>query len=70
MEIRDLVLPNMAFVDADGSYGVGSIAIFQPDRLTDEQWETLANLSDGERLEYVVAILEGEDLSYWENADE
>ncbi|CAB4137576.1 hypothetical protein UFOVP325_50 [uncultured Caudovirales phage] len=70
MEIRELVLPNMAYVDADGSYGVGAIAIFQPDRLTDEQWETLANLSDSERLEYVVAILDGEDLSRWENADD
>jgi hypothetical protein len=70
MEIRELVLPNMAYVDADGSYGVGAIAIFQPDRLTEEQWETLANLRDSERLEYVVAILDGEDLSRWENADD
>jgi hypothetical protein len=67
MEIRELVLPNMAYVDADGSYGVGAIAIFQPDRLTEGQWETLANLTDGERLEYVVAILDGEDLSRWED---
>jgi hypothetical protein len=67
MEIRELVLPNMAYVDADGSYGVGAIAVFQPDSLTDEQWETLANLTDGERLEYVVAILDGEDLSRWED---
>jgi hypothetical protein len=67
MEIKDLVMPNMAFVDGDGSYGVGAIAIFQPDRLTDEQWETLANLRDSERLEYVVAILDGEDLSRWED---
>jgi len=70
MEIKDIVLPNMAYVDADGSYGVGAIAIFQEDRLTDEQWETLANLRDSERLEYVVAILDGEDLSHWENADD
>lgn len=67
MEIRELVLPDMAYVDADGSYGVGAIAIFQPDRLTEEQWETLANLRDSERLEYVVAILDGEDLSRWED---
>ena len=67
MEIRELVLPNMAYVDADGSYGVGAIAVFQPDSLTDEQWETLANLTDGERLEYVVSILDGEDLSRWED---
>jgi hypothetical protein len=67
MEIRELVLPNMAYVDADGSYGVGAIAVFQPDSLTEEQWETLANLRDSERLEYVVAILDGEDLSRWED---
>ena len=67
MEIKELVLPDMAYVDADGSYGVGAIAIFQPDRLTEEQWETLANLRDSERLEYVVAILDGEDLSRWED---
>lgn len=67
MEIKELVMPDMAYVDADGSYGVGAIAIFQPDRLTEEQWETLANLRDSERLEYVVAILDGEDLSRWED---
>jgi len=67
MEIKELVIPDMAYVDADGSYGVGAIAIFQPDRLTEEQWETLANLRDSERLEYVVAILDGEDLSRWED---
>ena len=70
MEIKDLVLPDMAFVDGDGSYGVGAIAIFQPDRLTEEQWETLANLRDSERFEYVVAILDGEDLSHWENEND
>lgn len=67
MEINELVLPNIAYVDEDGSYGVGAIALFQPSRLTDKQWETLANLTDGERIEYVVAILDGEDLKRWEN---
>jgi hypothetical protein len=67
MQIQELVLPNIAYVDGDGSYGVGAIALFDSNRLSDEQWETLANLPDGERIEYVVAILDGEDLKRWEN---
>ena len=67
MEIKELILSNMAYVDADGSYGVGAVAVFQPDRLTDEQWETLANTSDSERIMYVLAVLNGEDLSEWDN---
>ena len=67
MQIQELVLPNIAYVDGDGSYGVGAIALFDSSRLSDEQWETLANLPDGERIEYVVAILDGEDLKRWEN---
>lgn len=58
---KALVIPTVAYVSVDGSYGVGTITLFRPDELTEEQWETLANLSDGERLDYIVAILDAEE---------
>jgi hypothetical protein len=68
--MEDKVFHNMAYVDADGSYGSGALAVFHPDRLTDKQWGLLANLRDSERIEYVFAILNDKDLSYWEDEDE
>ena len=49
----------VAWVTDDGSYGVGAVAVFNPDMLTDEQWERLANLSDYDRLAYVQAVIDG-----------
>jgi hypothetical protein len=60
-DTKALVIPNIAYVSVDGSYGVGTITLFRPEELSEEQWETLANLSDGERLDYIVAILDAEE---------
>lgn len=59
--------PITAWVSDDGSYGAGDLLTFDPDRLTDSQWDTLGELSDYSRIDYVQAILNGDDLSEWEN---
>ncbi len=58
---------NTAWVDADGSYGIGSIITFAPDDLTEAQWDTLSELRDNDRFDYASAILDGEDVSRWED---
>jgi hypothetical protein len=67
MELKQFIGNNYGWVDADGSYGVGAIAVFNPDVLTDEQWELLSNLGDNSRFEYVQALLNGDDVSEWED---
>jgi hypothetical protein len=54
------------YVTADGNYGSDAIVLIDPNALTDDQYETLGNLSDNDRLPYVTAILNGEDTSYYE----
>jgi hypothetical protein len=56
-----------AWVDEDGSYGIGSVIHFAIDALTDDQWEVISNLNDNSRYEYVYALLNGEDVSEWED---
>lgn len=65
-KIEQLVTNN-AWVSADGSYGEGGIIVFDASLLTDEQWETLGEVRENEKYDYVLAILNGEDLSEWEN---
>ena len=55
-----LIRDDMAFVSADGDYGQGVI-IFEPDLLTDEQWERVTDLHDSDRADYVSAILTGNE---------
>lgn len=50
---------NSAWVTVDGSYGQGMFKAFDPDDLTDDQWDDIVNMSDGSRYNYVSAILEG-----------
>jgi hypothetical protein len=64
MQINELIT-NKAWVADDGSYGIGHIAVFD-DKLTDEQWGTLSELPDDERYHYVVALLNNDDVSKWE----
>lgn len=54
-----------AWVDTDGSYGFGDVILFDPSELTDKQWDTLEVLSDGERIEYVEAILNKKPTTEW-----
>ena len=52
-----LIREDAAFVSMDGDYGQG-IVVFEPDALTDEQWEKVTDMSDGDRAMYIVAILQ------------
>lgn len=56
MEIRE----DAAWVGMDGEYGQGVI-LFDSDELTDDQWEKLTDMHSGDRAEYVVAIINGDD---------
>jgi hypothetical protein len=65
MDIQQLIT-DKAWVSADGSYGSGGIIVFNGDLLTEAQWDTLNNLGDNDRYDYVLAILNNEDVSEWE----
>lgn len=49
-----------AWVDADGSYGVGDLLVFHEDAITIEQWNFMTDLPASQRILYVQAILEGD----------
>jgi hypothetical protein len=55
------------WVSADGSYGYGSITIFDPESLSEFQWQVLDNLADSDKQEYIRAIIDSQDLSQWES---
>lgn len=56
----------MAYVSEYGNYGAERIIQFEDHELPQEQWELIAELPDNDRYRYVVAFLDGEDLSEWE----
>jgi hypothetical protein len=58
---------NGGWVSEDGSYGMGKITLFHPERLTEENWDTLDNLGDSYKMPYVRALLQEQDTSEWEN---
>jgi hypothetical protein len=51
----------MAWVAEDGSYGGGAHLSFEANQLTDDQWTKLSEISDGDKYEYVYAIINGKD---------
>ena len=55
------------YVTADGTYGTGDIILMREGALTDQQWETLTEMRDNDRLDYVNAIMSGEPLDEWED---
>ena len=58
---------NFAYVSTDGNYSQSEdVMIFDFDQLTDEQWEILSCLTDSDRFWYVHGILNGEDVSEFE----
>lgn len=64
---KHMEVKTAAWVAEDGSYGgVQDIILFDSDALTDEQWETLDDLSDNDKFDYVQAIMSGEPLDEWE----
>jgi hypothetical protein len=46
-----------AYVTADGNFGADEVLVFESSELTDQQWENLSFLSDGERILYAEAII-------------
>lgn len=61
------LLVNVAYVSYDGNYGAESdLLVFETEALTEQQWETLGELGDNSRYDYVQAIFDGKDLSQWE----
>jgi hypothetical protein len=61
------LMNNIGYVSYDGNYGEqADVLVFDSADLTPEQWETLGEISDNDRYEYVEAIFNGKDLTEWE----
>lgn len=50
------IYEDKAFVSMDGDYGQG-VVVFDPDALTDRQWENVTDMNANDRAMYIVAIL-------------
>ena len=60
--------PSTAWISEDGSYSAGNELItFDSDLLTDKQWDILSDLPDTERIIYAIAVIDGQDVSEWED---
>ena len=60
-------LESTAWVSEYGGWARNTQLItFDHNDLTKEQWDTLETLSDYDRIEYVMAVLDGDDLTEWE----
>ena len=60
-------IKNVGYVSYDGNYGAESdLLMFDSNALTHQQWETLGEVNDNDRYEYVEAIFNGKDLTEWE----
>ena len=59
-------LYDVSYVTADGTFGTGGIVLFDYDSLTGFQWQVLDSIADSDKMSYVLAILNKEDLSEWE----
>lgn len=57
----------MGYVSEYGNWGLEQVLFFDNNALTPEQVEKLDEQTDSQKMSYVKAILNGEDLSYWEN---
>jgi hypothetical protein len=58
---------NVGYVSYDGNYGAeADLLMFDSSALTLQQWETLGEISDNDRYEYVEAVFNNKDLSQWE----
>ena len=56
----------MAYVSEYGNWGQEKVLVFDDALLTEEQFEILDEVSDYSKMPYVKAIINGDDLSYWE----
>ena len=64
-----LIREDAAYVSMDGNYGQG-VVVFEPDLLTDEQWEKVTDMHDNDRAMYIVAILNGDETAIAEIEEE
>ena len=61
------LLNNIGYVSYDGNYGAeADLLVFDSNDLTLQQWETLGELDDNSRYEYVEAVLNNKSLTEWE----
>ena len=59
---------SIGWISEDGSYSQGNELItFDGDLITDKQWDIISCLSDSERIIYAIAIIDGQDVSEWED---
>lgn len=66
-EAMSHLLNNIGYVSYDGNYGEqADLLVFDNDSLTPQQWETLGEINDNSRWDYVQAIFNGDDLTEWE----
>jgi hypothetical protein len=60
-------IKNVGYVSYDGNYGAeADLLMFDSNALTLQQWETLGELDDNSRYEYVEAVLNNKSLTEWE----
>jgi hypothetical protein len=60
-------IKNVGYVSYDGNYGAeADLLMFDSNALTLQQWETLGELDDNSRYEYVEAIFNNKSLTEWE----
>jgi hypothetical protein len=60
-------IKNVGYVSYDGNYGAeADLLMFDSNALTLQQWETLGELNDNSRFEYVEAVLNNKSLTEWE----
>ena len=52
---------NCSWVTADGDYGTGVIILFEEEELHIDQWEDVTEMYDSDRLDYVEAVLTGDE---------
>ena len=51
-----------AYISADGSYSAREDTLtFDTDALTNKQWDIIDDLPDGMKMEYALAIFDGDD---------
>jgi hypothetical protein len=54
------------FVSIDGDYGTNELHTFEYGKLTEKQWDLVAELEGLDRYIYIQAILEGDDRTVHE----
>ena len=56
----------MGYVSEYGNWGTEKFIVFDNDLLTPKQIEILGILNDYDKMSYVQAIIDGKDLTEWE----